>query len=249
MPKSSGLGDNFYVTGYDLSGDINALGKISGSLSTLDVTGVDKSAHERLGGKRDGEIDWVAFFNADAGQAHPVLSALPRTDTIVSYFRGTALGSPAASLIGKQINYDGTRDTSGNFTFACAAMANGFGLDWGVNLTAGKRTDTTATAGTTVDQTTVSTAFGWQAHLHVFSVVGTSVTVTLEDSASSGSGFASLTGGAFAAATPAGSPQAQRLQGGRTATVRRYVRATTSGTFTSAVFAVVFTRNLVAVSF
>lgn len=244
MSKQSGLGDQLYVDGYDLSGDIGSLGRISsGVTGTFDVTGIDKDAHERLLGMRDGGIDFSAFFNDASGQAHPRLSALPTSDVLVSYFRGQALGSPAADTVGKQINYDPTRGNDGNLTIAVQAQSNGFGLDWAKQLTAGKRTDTTATDGDGVDFTTVSTTFGWQAYLHVFAFTGTSVTVTLQDSADNVS-FANITGGAFTAATGITS---QRLAGATDATVRRYLRAVTSGTFSNAVFAVAFARNEAAV--
>jgi len=147
VAKQTGLGDNCYVGGYDLSGDIGSLGSIAGSLATLDVTGIDKSAHERLGGLRDGNIAYNAFFNPAAGQAHPVLSALPTADQMVTYFRGTTLGNPAASMIGKQIDYAGTRAADGSFTFAVTAQANGYGLEWGEQLTPGKFTATSLLTG------------------------------------------------------------------------------------------------------
>ena len=50
MAKSSGLGDNFYVGGYDLSGDTQSLGRIGGGAELLETTGIDKSGIERLGG-------------------------------------------------------------------------------------------------------------------------------------------------------------------------------------------------------
>lgn len=245
MAKQSGLGDNLYVAGYDLSGDTGSLGRIGGGHALQEVTGIDKSAFERIGLLRDGALDWTAFFNPAADKAHDRLSALPTADVIATYCRGTSIGSEAASLVAKQINYDPTRNTDGSLTFGVQALANGYGLDWGRLLTAGKRTDGSATNGTALDQTTVSTAFGWQAFLHVFAFTGTSVTVTLEDSADNVS-FAALTGGAFTAATGITS---QRLEGGRSATVRRYVRAVTSGTFSNAVFAVGFTRNDTEVEF
>lgn len=247
MSKATGLGDNFYVGGYDLSGDINSLGKISGNNAPIDVTDITQSGYARLGGKRDGEIDFTSYFDPAAAAAHAVLSPLPTTDVHTMYCRGTVLGSPAAAQVSKQVDYGGKRPGDGSLTFDVSAMANGYGLEWGVLLTAGKRTDTAATNGTTVDQTTVSTAFGWQAYLQVFSITGTSVTVTLEDSANN-SAWTALTGGAFIAVASPG-PGTQRLVGGSTATVRRYIRATTSGTFTSAVFAVMFVRNLTAVTF
>jgi len=245
VAKQSGLGDACFVAGYDLSGDIGALDSISGGPATLDVTAIDKSAHERIGGQRDGGLEFTAFFNPATDRAHPRLKLLPTTDQIASYLRGTALGGQAASIVAKQLNYDGTRGEDGSLTFKVNAVGNGYGLDWGRSLTAGKRTDGAPTNGASVDHTDVTTAFGWQAFLHVFAFTGTSVTVTLQDSADDAA-WANLTGGAFTAASGVTS---ERLEGGRTATVRRYLRAITSGTFSSATFAVVFTRNLTAVAF
>jgi len=245
VAKQSGLGDACFVAGYDLSGDIGALDSISGGPATLDVTAIDKSAHERIGGQRDGGLEFTAFFNPATDRAHPRLKLLPTTDQIASYLRGTALGGQAASIVAKQLNYDGTRGEDGSLTFKVNAVGNGYGLDWGRSLTAGKRTDGAPTNGASVDHTDATTAFGWQAFLHVFAFTGTSVTVTLQDSADDAA-FANLTGGAFTAASGVTS---ERLEGGRTATVRRYLRAITSGTFSSATFAVVFTRNLTAVAF
>src|SRR6266511_2516196 len=199
MPKSSGLGDNLYVGGFDLSGDIGSIASIGGGNKPLELTGIDKSAYERAGGVRDGQLEFSAFFNPDPAQAHPVLSALPTADQIVSYFRGTTLGNGAASMVGKQIGYDASRNEDGSLTFKVAAQSNGFGLEWGRMLTAGKRTDSAPTNGTGVDLVTVSTSFGWQAYLHVFAFAGTSVTVTLQDSADDIS-YVNLAGGAFAAA-------------------------------------------------
>lgn len=244
MAKTGGLGDNFYISGVDVSGDTNSVGKVSGGPKFLDLTGIDKSAPERVGSVRDGGIDWVSYFNPSG--AHPTLSAIPTTDQLVTYCRGTTLGNAAACLIAKQLDYDGTRGADGALTFSVNSVANGYGLEWGVQLTAGKRTDTTATNGTGVDLTAVSTLFGWQAYLHVFAFSGTSVTVKIQDSADNGT-FADLSGAAFTAATGVTS---QRIASpGATDTVRRYVRAVSSGTFSSATFAVVFVQNQTATVF
>jgi hypothetical protein len=248
MAKQSGLGDNLYIGGVNVSNDTGAIKKISGGPKPWENTGIDKLAPERIGLARDGGMDFTSYFNPTV--AHPVWSALPTADVIATYVRGTTLGNPAACMVAKQINYDPTRAADGALTCDISMLANGFGLEWGVQLTAGQRTDTTATSPATgVDQTTVSTSFGWQAWLHVFAgFAGTSVTVTLQDSADNSS-FANFGGGggAFTAATGITS---QRIASpGATDTVRRYVRAITSGVFTNAVFAVVFTRNLTATSF
>jgi hypothetical protein len=247
MVKQSGLGDALFAAGYDLSGDIGSLGKIAGGPSTLDVTGIDKSAMERVGGRRDGGIDFTAFFNPASDQAHPRLSALPTTDQIVTYCRGTALGSPAAACVAKQIDYAGTRGDDGGFTFAVQAQANGYGLEWGQQHTAGKRTDASAANGTPVDYGAVGLAFGLQAYLHVFSVGSGTVTVKLQESSDNGAdAYTDVAGGGFAAATGITS---ERIATSPTLSVERYLRVTTTGVFTDAVFSVVVARNLTATIF
>lgn len=244
MAKTGGLGDNLYVDGYDLSGDIGAVSSIGGGPAVIDVTAINSSAMERIGGLRDGRIEYSAFFNDAAARSHVVLSALPTADRIITYCRGTTLGNPAACLVAKQLNYDPTRAADGALTIAGQTQGNGYGLEWGQQLTAGKRQDTTATNGTSVDHT-ASTSFGWQAYLQVFSFTGTSVTVTVQDSADNSS-FAGFTGSAFTAATALGS---QRIAGAAGSTVRRYLRVATTGTFSEATFSVVFIKNTVAVAF
>lgn len=241
MAKQSGLGDQLYIDGVNLSGDIGSLGRIGGGPAALEVTAIDKSAIERVGGLRDGAVEFSAWFNKAAGQEHLTLRGLPYTDRTVSYLRGQAIGGAGACMVAKQVNYDPTRGQDGSLTLATSCQANGFGLEWGVQLTAGIRTDTTATNGTSLDNA-ASTAFGGQFYLQVFSVTGTSVTVKIQDSADNSS-FADLSGASFVAATGAG---AQRIAIANNATVRRYLRVATTGTFTNAKFAVVAVRNEIA---
>lgn len=248
MSKTGGLGDNLYVGTFDISGDIMAIDTIRGGPALLDFTDITESAFERLGGLRDGELSVTSFFNAAPNRAHAVYSPLPTADEIMSYWRGQVVGNASAVCVAKQINYDGKRGNDGSLSFGVQGLSNAFGVEWGVQLTAGKRVDTTATNGTAVDFVLpISTAFGWQAYLQAFAFTGTSVTIQLQDSADNIS-FANLgAGGAFTAVT---GPTTQRLVSpGATDTVRRYVRVITSGTFSSATFAVVFVRNISAVAF
>lgn len=248
MAKESGLGDNCWIDQYDMSGDVGSAGPLGSPLAVQEVPGIKRFAQERIGLKRDGTITFMSYFNPDitvgAEGAHLVLKALPTTDRQITYAHnpGAGVGAVAASLISKQINYDGDRAADGAFTWSVNAQANGFGLEWGNLLTAGIRTDTTATSpatGVDLAASPASYSFGWVAYLHVFAFTGTSVTVTLQDSADN-SAFTSLTGGAFNAASARG---VQRLAAGSTtATVRRYVRAITTGTFSNAAFAVNFVR-------
>jgi hypothetical protein len=245
MSKQGGLGDNLYVGGRDIGGDVGSLSRIGGGPATLDVTPITKFAMERLGGLRDGSVEFTAFFNPAVAGTHKYLSTLPRTDTMVTYARGTTLGNQAACMIAKQINYDPNHGQDGSLTFGVQALANGYGLEWGRQLTAGLRTDTTATNGTGVDHL-ASTSFGWQAYLQVTAVTGTSVTVAIEDSANN-STWAALSGASFTAATGI---TFQRLQSAtRTDVVRRYLRVVTTGTFTVGTFSLVFVKNTATVNF
>jgi hypothetical protein len=244
MSKQSGLGDNLYIAGYDLSGDINSV-KLAAPTGVQDVTGIDKSAFERIGLVRDGSIEYKAFFNPT--RAHPRLSLLPTTDQVLTYCRGTALGGPAACLVAKQLNYDGTRADSGEFSFAVSAVSNGYGMEWGNQLTAGLRTDTGATNGTGID-TTASLAFGAQAYLQVTAFTGTDCTVKIQDSADNVS-FADVAGLGFTQITAG--PASERIATGGSATIRRYLRAVTvtTGGFSSITFSVAINKNPVAVTF
>ncbi|MDX3643224.1 hypothetical protein, partial [Streptomyces sp. MB09-02B] len=70
MAKQSGLGQAFYLGGYNLSGDTGSGDDIGcGLAGTQDVTGIDKSAYERIGLLRDGRLNWTSFFNPATAQA------------------------------------------------------------------------------------------------------------------------------------------------------------------------------------
>lgn len=239
MAKESGLGAQLYLDQYDLSNDTNSVGRISKSISLLDFTGIDKSAAERKAGQLDGGIDVVTYFNPT--NAHAAYSPLPRTDRLISYWHRATIGTPVASMIGKQVGYDPSRGADGTLTATVNALSNDYWVDWGYGLTDGKRTDTTATNGTGVDYG-ASYAYGLQAYLHVFAFTGTDVTITIEESSDNGSSdtFASVTGGAFSTVT---GTTKERIQTARDQTIERYLRVVTTGTFTSVTFAVSVTVN------
>jgi hypothetical protein len=249
MAKQTGLGDNFYVDGANLSGDVNALGAVAGGNSPLAATGIDKSAMERLGGMRDGRIEFTSLFNDATGQEHPTLRTLPTTDRVVSYFRGTTQGGPAAFIgSAKQINYDAARGDDGSLIFSVQALANGYGLEWGIAHTAGVRTDTGATNGTSIDAA-ASSSHGFRLAIHVFSFTGTSANITLQESSDNGAGdpFAAAAGG-FAALNGVTAATSSAL-GPFATTLERYTRIATAGTFSSMTFAVVLDRFSVATVF
>jgi len=138
--KTSGLGDQLYVDGIDMSGDIGAVQSLVKSFAEQDVTGLDKSAIERILLLEDGEIGFANYYNPVSPGLHAILSDLPDTDALVSYFRGTLLGAVTASLLGKQINYGLSRGSDGSLVGAnIAVKGSGYGLEYGYSLTAGKK--------------------------------------------------------------------------------------------------------------
>lgn len=151
MAKQSGLGMQFYLSGYDLSNDVGSLSKIGGGPALLDVTPISASAFERLGGLRTGDVEFTTFHDTATGKEHAALSTLPRGDVHSMTTIGTTIGNSAACMVSKQLDYDPTRAANGMLTFKVATQSNGYGLEWGNLLTAGLRTDTAATNGTSLD--------------------------------------------------------------------------------------------------
>ena len=247
MAKQSGLGDNFFIGGFDLSGDLSSVDQISGPLSTIDVTGIKQYGNSRIGGLRTGDWQFTSFFDYTLGggaggdNSHTALSALPTADVIANYFRGSAVGNPAAAIAGRQVNYDGTRDNTGNLTLKVEVQGDGYGMEWGQQATAGLRTDTTGTTGAYWNLGAAG-ANGAQAWLQLVALTGTNVDVKLQHCTTSGGTYSSLID--FGSQTATGA-----WRGTAAGTVDQYIQVVTSGTFTSATFAVMLTVNPVAVSF
>ena len=241
MAKTSGLGDDLLVAGFHIGGDIQSL-TVNGGNTPLEVTDITQSAHSRLGGQRDGTVAVVAYHDPAPAQSHAVYAPLPTADQIITYLRGTAIGNPSACLNSKQINYDPTRGADGSLTFAIQAQGNSFGLEWGVQLTAGLRTDTTATTGPFFDQGAAGPGFGAQAYLQLVSITGTSVDVTISHATTSGGAYTTLID--FGAQAAAGA-----FRGTAAGAVNEFLKVNTAGTFTSAIFQVTFVLNPVAVVF
>jgi hypothetical protein len=241
MAKRSGIGASFFVDEIDLSGDVGAITSAETMRNEQDVTGINKSAVERILTLRDGTMSFASFWNTATDQAVLTLQTMPRTDRICTLMLSSSLGDAAASIQGKQINYPITRAQDGSLAATNDVKANGLGmgLEWGEMLTTGKETFASGTLDTTaIDLGAVSTLFGMAAYLHVFSLGSGEPTVTVQDSANN-IAFAAITGGAFTSVTAATS---ERIQTSATATIRRYVRIEVDGTYTDLVAAVNFVR-------
>lgn len=247
MAKQAGLGDALFVAGYDLSGDVGAVQAINASLALLDVTAIDKSARERIGGLRDGEITFNNFFNDDdsAGSegSFEVLNALRSGSNAVHviYCRSEARGKPAAGLIAKQVDYNLNRGADGSLLGTVQTLgAAGYGLEWGIQLTAGKANATGASQTTGVD-IGATASLGLVAYLMIFDFDGTDVTFTLQESSDNGGSdaYAGVTGGAFTQVVAGHT--CERIATATNQAIEEYLRValTTSGGFSSVDYAVI----------
>jgi hypothetical protein len=244
MSKTTGLGDNFYVGGYDLSGDVGSLDQITGSAQTLDVTTINQSAHSRVLGLRDGSMSFTSYFDSAVGAEHAALSTLPTADVIGMYLRGTTLLNPSACINAKQIDYAPTRGNDGSLTLKVQLQANAYGLEWGKQITAGLVTQATGTTSSAIDLGAGS-VYGAQAYFMVTALSNTTnATITIQHATTSGGSYTTLmASSAFSAIG------AQRVTVSNSTTVNEFLKIVTSGTFTNLTFAVVFVQNASAVVF
>lgn len=250
MSKISGLGVRLYSHGYDLSGNANAIGGINQSQELQDVTTLQDSAAARQAGRVDGSIAVNAWFDASdlvtpdklgELQALTASGALRTTDIAVMVPMGTAVGDPAAMLVAKTSKHDVHRAPGNATAAAFEYQANDYGLEWGQMLTPGKTTHASAANGASVDGGAATTA-GASAQQQVFSVATGTVNGGIQDSADDVS-FAAVTGLSFAGVATAGAPTGERVATAAGATIRRYVRFASSGTFTNAVLVAAFRRG------
>lgn len=241
MAKGTGLGSRFFVGGYDLSGDTNALSKIGGGPSLIDVSAINGAAYERLAGRRDGNIDFTAIFNDGVGASHAVFSALPTANVCAIYAQAASVGAYGAGMIAKQVDYPLSQAADGALTAAVSLVSNGYGVHFGQMLTAGLRTESTATNGASID-TAASVSFGATIFLVVTALGSGTPTIKVQDSADD-STFADLTGGTFGTVAALDN---EVIQTGATQAVRRYIRVATTGTFANLSFVCLINKHLTA---
>ena len=241
MAKVTGLNVRLYVEGYDLSGDANALSGMGYTSELLDVTTLDVSARKRIVGIVDGEIGVEAWFDNASSRQHAVWTSnsgkLPTADQNVLVPMGSAVGDPVVGLVSKEGSYTVTRSSGSAIAASATFTANGSGPEFGQMLTAHDDTHSSAGSGTVVDSGAATTN-GGAGYLHVFSLASGSVTVNLQEATSSGGSYANFM--TFSTVAAAAAPTSERLT--MSGNVARYLKVTTTGTFSNAVIAVGFAR-------
>jgi hypothetical protein len=134
MAKASGLGwttcsvDDSSGTAKAIKNDITDL-QFSTPRAVQDITGIDKSAMERLLLLADFSITLKGVFNAATGQAHDVFKTVPSTSvnrTVTLTVNGVTLANEVLFT-----DYPLSRSSSGELTFSApGVLADGTVPTW-----------------------------------------------------------------------------------------------------------------------
>ena len=240
MAKKSGLGQEFYIHGYDLSGDVGSLDDVSGPRELLDITSINKSATERLVGRSSASLGFNTWFDDEAEKEHAALSGLVTTDRVVLWALGGSTGDVACAFPAKQLNYDASVGADGSLSFSVDCESNGVAMDWCDLLTDGQVTHSSAGSNTSRDDGAATTA-GMVAYLEIVDCDSGTPTVQIQESSDNGSSDAWTNCMVFSSVGYASTPTAERST--MSGTVKRYLRVTTTGTFSNADFIVATRRG------
>jgi hypothetical protein len=234
MAKTSGLNVRIYAEGYDLNTDVNSLSGVGYSQELLDTTALATTARSRIIGTNDSALTVNGWFDNGTLLSHALWTSnsgkKPVADQEVIVALGTSIGDPTVCITAKQASYDISRaPASAIATTVEYIESDGNGAEFGVLLTADKQTDGSATDTASVDNG-ASSAGGLSGFISAMSLASGSVTVKIQHSTNDSSwsdlvSFTAITG-----------QTAERIS--VTGTVNRYLRISTSGTFSNLVFVV-----------
>ena len=121
MAKVSGLGD--YLAVDDSGGSLRDISNDTTSVTLnipqdlLDITGIDKSARERLIGLGDGTVSITGVFNAASNQSHDVFKTRSGTRTVTYAVGGNTSSNPVLTMEMLVGSYDLSRGTDGSLTW------------------------------------------------------------------------------------------------------------------------------------
>ena len=136
MAKQSGLGDYFAVDNSagalkDISNDVTNI-TVNVGQNLIDITGLDKSAMERLIGLSDGSFQVNGVFNASSNQAHSVFSTRTGTRTVTYAIGGNTGGNPVLTMECLVDSYNLTRGNDGSLTWTAGLqLQSGTVPTWG----------------------------------------------------------------------------------------------------------------------
>lgn len=249
MAKRSGIGARFFWNGIDVSGDIGAVGAISSPKAAQVNTGLNSEGVERVQLRTDGRLGFTGFFNdggaanraAAAGSSFHEWSKMTATDIVLALSIGASLGSECAVLVSQQATLDVARPGDGSLGVSAEGMAaRGYPLEWAKLITAGQITHASATSSTGLVES--QTAYGGVGYLFYEERDSGTPTFVIEDSADTTNGVDGTWGTLLTFAGTGGATSfGERKE--VTGTIEKGLRATTTGTFVNADFAMAFRRG------
>jgi hypothetical protein len=121
LVKQAGLGDNFYIAGYDLSGDVASVDTMSGALDVLDLTPINASAPYRQGGLKNSAWSFTSYFESAPTVSTP---GVPASGTpVVSTYNYSVLVTVTGGT-GTQVNINGVNQGSFDGTYVLPALGS-----------------------------------------------------------------------------------------------------------------------------
>ena len=135
MAKQTGLGDYVAVddsggTVRDISNDIGDYG-VNIAQELVTVTGLDKSAQERITGMSDGDVTLNGFFNAASNKSHDVFKTRTGTRTVDIRIGGNSSSNPKVTMEMQIASYALTRGSDGSLTWSATLnLADGTVPTW-----------------------------------------------------------------------------------------------------------------------
>ena len=240
MAKESGLNVRLYVMGYDLSGDANAVDSMGYTQNLMETTPLNSAAATRIVGLADGGLTVNGYFDNATGKIHPTFTSnsgkLPTADQVVLVPMGASVGDPSVGISAKEADYSVSRSSGSAITVSSSFNGNGMGGEFGVMLTAHDDTHSSASSGSSVDNS-ASSSSGGSGYLQAISLGSGSVIVKIQESTNDSSWTDLMT---FSTVGTSDVSTAERLT--MSGTVARYLRVTSTGTFSNAKIAVGFSR-------
>lgn len=226
-----------HVAGIPMACHLRQLG-IDHTVDMVDVTTLCVNARDYLEGQEAGTFSFGGLVDTVLTDLWTPLNALRQDDTddAVSVApNGYAIGQQMWIAEANLTQLEYATPVGDAVTFTAGFQTNGR-PDLGVSLHDVVAAETAGGNGSSVDNAALSSN-GGAAVLHVTGFTGTSVTVKVQHSTNNSTWVDLVT---FTAATAAGG---QHIEVAAGTTVNRYLRATWSGTFSSARFAVGFARR------
>lgn len=136
MAKTSGLGatvivDDSSSSAQTISNDVTTF-SFQTPRTVQDITGVDKSAHERLLTLADASFSLSGVFNTASNMSHAVFKTVPSTTVNRNIkIEPTSGGTPFLSCLCAVASYDITRAATGDLTWQVKAdLADGTTPSW-----------------------------------------------------------------------------------------------------------------------